>query len=62
MVTPQLIESPEERPKRDVEFTVSKSAGRVILVDGRKGQKVGLGYEKRRKGKERRHTAFQHSL
>jgi hypothetical protein len=36
MVTLQLIKSPEEGPERDVEFTVSKSAGRVVFVEERK--------------------------
>ena len=33
MVTFQLIKSSEERPERDIEFTVSKSASRVVLVE-----------------------------
>jgi hypothetical protein len=40
MVTFQLIKSSEERPERDIEFTVSKSASRVVLVEERKGQEM----------------------
>ena len=41
MVTFQMTDSTEERPERDVEFTVSKSASRLVLAKRGKNRKGG---------------------